>query len=92
MPATIPVTVTIEEQAALLAQANAEGVSVDTLVRRAVLQLISPTEAGKPQVELSGEELEQAFEELADLVSESVPPVPAESLRRENMYSREDEW
>ena len=51
MPATIPMTVTPEEQATLLAR---------------------------------------AFEELADIVSESVPPLSAESLRREHMYSRED--
>jgi len=34
--------------------------------------------------------LARAFEELADIVSESVPPLSAESLRREHMYSRED--
>ena len=66
--------------------------SIDTLVRRAVVRIISPAEDGRPQTELSGEELERAFEELAGMVSESVPPIPAESLRRENMYSREDEW
>lgn len=92
MVAKIPVTVTPEEQAALLAQAKAEGVSVNTLVRRALLQLIAPATGGKPQSRLSADELAQAFEELADMVPESVPPISAESLRRRNMYSREDEW
>lgn len=91
MPATIPVTVTPEEQATLLARAKAQGVSVDALVRKAVLQIIYPAEATPFPRQLRGEELERAFEELADLVPDSVSPLSAESLRRENLYSREDE-
>lgn len=91
MPATIPVTVTPEEQAALLARAKAQGVSIDALVRNAILQIIYPAEAKQSQQQLRAEALAHAFEDLADIVSESVPPISAESLRRENMYSREDE-
>jgi hypothetical protein len=94
MTAAIPVPLTPEEKATLLAYAKAQGVSVDTLLRKAVLQIIFPTEPGEPSLnnQLSGEELERAFEEIAELIPDNVPPIPDEALRRENMYSREDEW
>ena len=38
---TIPISLTPEEQASLVAQAKAEGVSVDVLLHRAVLQIIA---------------------------------------------------
>ena len=41
MTVTIPVSLTPEEQQALLSQAKAAGISVDTLLRRAVLQVIA---------------------------------------------------
>ncbi len=41
MAVTIPVSLTAEEQASLIAQAKAEGVSVDFLLRKAVLQIIA---------------------------------------------------
>jgi hypothetical protein len=91
MLATIPITVTPEEQATLLARAEAQGVSVDALVRKAVLQIIDPGEGTAAPQQLRGEDLEKAFEELANLVPDSVPPLSAESLRRENLYSREDD-
>ncbi len=90
MTAAIPVPLT---PSALLAHAKAQGVSVDTLLRRAVLQIILP-EPSEPSVknQLNGEELERAFEEIADQIPDNIPPIPDEALRRENMYSREDEW
>lgn len=91
MPATIPVTITPEEQETLLARARAQGVSVDALVRKAVLQIIYPGERTPSAQQLRGEDLERAFEELADLVPDSVPALSVESLRRENLYSREDD-
>lgn len=91
MQATIPITVTPEEQATLVAQAKVRGMSVDALVRKAVLQIIDPSSAERSEPQLRGEDMERAFEELADLVPSSVPPVSSESLRREYMYSREDE-
>jgi hypothetical protein len=91
MPVTVPLTP--EEQSALAAQAKAQGISVDALLRQAVLQIILGTaEAQPPQRQLSGEELERAFEELAELIPENVPAMPDEALRRENLYTREDEW
>ena len=93
MTVAIPVPLTPEEKSALLAHARAQGVSVDTLLRRAVLQIILPEPCEpSPKNQVSGEELEQAFEQIADLIPDNVPPIPDEALRRENMYSREDEW
>lgn len=91
MAATISITVTPEEEATLLARATAEGVTVDALVRRAVLQIIYPADSTPVARQFSGHEIEEAFEELSALVPDSVPPLPAESLRRENIYSREDD-
>jgi len=91
MAVTIPVPLTTEEQAALLAQAKVQGVSVDSLLRKAVLQIIGAT----PEVdhrELSAEELDNAFEEAADLIPAGIPMPSDEALSRESIYTREDEW
>jgi hypothetical protein len=90
MAATIPLEVTPEERAILLAQAEAQGVTVDALVRKALVPILYPA-GPSPIVQLRGDELSRAFEELSELVPASVPPLPAESLRRENLYSREDD-
>jgi hypothetical protein len=63
------------------------------LSRRAVLQIIAAApEAAHPRRELSGEELEKGFEEIADLIPDNVPAIPDEALSRESIYTREDEW
>jgi hypothetical protein len=88
MLVTIPVALTSEEQAALQTQADAEGVSVDLLVRKAVLQMIrkepSPPDPGSAQ-------WEKEFEEWLDSLPE-IPALPDEAMSRESIYSREDEW
>ena len=93
MSVTIPVPLTSDEQAALQAQADAQGVSIDSLLRKAVLQVIAAApEAMPPRRELSGEELEKGFEEIADLIPDNVPAIPDEAMSRESIYTREDEW
>lgn len=93
MTVTVPVALTTEEQSALAAQAKAQGVSFDSLLRQAILQVISAArEAPPPPRELSGEEIEGAFEELSDLIPEGVPPLSDRALSRESIYTREDEW
>lgn len=42
---TLTIPFSREEQATLAAQAQAQGVSVDTLLRKAVLQIVSATES-----------------------------------------------
>ena len=90
---TVPVPLTAEEEAALIAQAKAQGISVDSLLRRAVLQVIS-SNAGitQPALPVTVEEFDKAFDEIADMIPEDVPPLSDEALSMENIYTREDEW
>jgi len=58
---TVKIPLTPEEETKLQAQAKVEGVSVDALLRRAVLQIIAAPETGGGQ--LSIEQWEKEFEE-----------------------------
>ena len=88
----IPVPLSSEEEAALIAQAKAEGVSVNSLLRRAVLQIISAKVDRRVAPHLSVEEFEKAFEEIADMIPKGTPPLSDEALSRESIYTREDDW
>jgi hypothetical protein len=90
MTITIPVSLSSEERAALQIQAEAQGVSVDSLLRKAVLQILASPAGSIPAEQLRGADLEKAFEELADLVPENVPQIPDDALGRESIYERED--
>lgn len=85
-------SLTSEEQATLIAQAKAEGVSVDSLLHKAVLNLISAAQESMLPPEISPAESDRAFEEIADLIPPRIPSLSHEALRRENLYTREDEW
>lgn len=87
---SVTVSLTSEEQAALEAQAKSQGISVDSLLRKAVLQVISIQQGG-PQP-LTAEQLDRAFEEIADMVPEDIPALFDQALSRESIYTREDEW
>lgn len=91
---TVPVPLTSEEEAALIAHAKAQGVSVDSLLRKAVLQIITASPETKPQLppQLTAEEFDKAFEEIADMIPEGIPPLSDEALSRGSIYTREDEW
>ncbi|HEV8147971.1 MAG TPA: hypothetical protein VGP79_16395 [Bryobacteraceae bacterium] len=41
---------------------------------------------------VSPEEFNRLFDEIADMIPEGTPPIPGEALRRENLYTREDDW
>ena len=87
MAVTVPVPLTLEEQTALVTQAKARGVSVDSLLHRAILQIIDAApELNQP--ELSAEELDIAFEEIADLIPAGPPSLSDEALSRESIYTR----
>jgi hypothetical protein len=86
------IQLTEEEQSALLAQAKAEGVSVDSLLRKAVLQIITAAPHGLSDQQLSPEDFEKAFEEMAEMIPENVPTMPDEALTRESIYTRENQW
>ena len=87
---TVAVPLTSEEEAALIAQAKTQGISVDSLVRKAVLQIISPSSGTGPA--LTAEEFEKVFDEIAEMIPEDVPSLSDEALSRESIYTREDEW
>jgi hypothetical protein len=90
MAVTIPVSLTPEEQASLVAQAEAEGVSVDVLLRRAVLQIIAASPDVTPQ-QLTADQWEKEFDEWLDSLPD-MPTLSDEAISRENIYTREDEW
>jgi hypothetical protein len=81
------VTLTAEEKAALERKAADLGVSVEALVRQAVLEVIGPL---TPPV--SPGEFNRMFDEIAEMIPEGTPPIPDEALRRENFEYREDDW
>src|SRR2546428_8213377 len=90
MTVKIPVPLTPEEETKLQAQAKAEGVSIDALLRRAVLQMITAipqTDSGP----LSAEQWEKEFEEWLDGLP-ILPTLSDEAISRESIYTREDEW
>ena len=90
MAINIPVALTSEEEAALAAQAKAEGVSIDSLLRKAVVQLITSA----PQLQspkLNGEQWEREFEAWLDSLPE-MPTLSDKAISRESIYTREDEW
>ena len=87
---TVAVPLTLEEEAALIAKAKTQGISVDSLVRKAVLQLISPSSGTDPV--LTAEESEKVFDEIAEMIPEDVPTLSDEALSRESIYTGEDDW
>ncbi len=92
MTVTVPVPLTSEQMAALEGRAKAQGVSVDSLLHKAILQIISTEAATKPHQPLSPDEMDKAFEEIADMIPENVQDIPDDALSRESIYTREDEW
>jgi len=90
MTPTVPVPLTPDEQAALQAHARARGLSVDSLLRKAVLQIIaSAPEASQGQLSFS--EWEKEFEAWLD-AQPDMPTLSDNAISREGIYTREDEW
>lgn len=90
MPVTIPVSLTSEEESALLARAKAQGESVNALLRKAVLQIIAVAPEVNSQ-HLGAEQWEREFEEWLDGLP-TMPTLSDEAISRESIYTREDEW
>lgn len=76
-----------EVEAGARAEAQARGVPLDVVLREALAArfALTITQAEASPKKLSAEEWERSFEEWADSFP-SVPPIPAETLRRENLY------
>jgi hypothetical protein len=88
MTVKIPVSLTQEEETKLQAQAKAEGISVDVLLRRAILQVIS---SSPDSGQISAEHWEREFEEWLDGLP-TLATLSDEAISRESIYTREDEW
>ena len=88
----LTVALTAEEEAKLLAQAKARGVSPDILVRNCVKELLDKTDRPSESFKISGAEFDKVLEEIADMIPEGIPPLSDEALRRDSAYTREDEW
>ena len=89
MAVTVPVPLTCEEEAALSAKANAEGVSVDSLLRQAVLHILSVgPQANQP---VGSEQWERELGEWLDTLPD-LPTLSDEAISRDSIYTREDEW
>ncbi len=89
MALTVAIPLTQEEQAALEAEARVRGVSVDSLVRNAVLQVLSPAPGTGPEMSL--EQWEKELDEWLD-AQPSLPSLSDGAISRDQIYSREDEW
>ena len=90
MEVTVPVLLTSEEQAALADRANAQGVSLDSLLRQAILGIISvPSQINQEQIDL--EQWETEFGEWLESLP-NLPTLSDEAISRESIYTREDEW
>ena len=90
MAITVPVNLTAAEEAALAARANAEGVSIESLLREAVLNLIAAGQ-GEDRAGLTGDQWETELLQWLDSIPD-VPSLSDEALSRESIYTREDEW
>jgi hypothetical protein len=85
---TITLELPPDLEARLLAEANERGLPIDEIVK-GYLYHLRPAE---PRRRLSAEEVDQGFEEAADLIPEGVPPLLNEAMSRESIYTREDDW
>jgi hypothetical protein len=90
MTLTVPVPLTADEQAALQAQAKAQGLTVDSLLRKVVLQAITAA-PGSSQEQLSFAEWHKEFEAWLD-GQPDMPTLSDNAISREGIYTREDEW
>jgi hypothetical protein len=73
----------------LIAEARDRGLPVADVVKAHLLDQV--TAPARPE-QLTPEDMDKAFEEMADMIPENIPPISDEMLRRENIYAREDEW
>lgn len=95
---TITLELQPEDEAKLVAQANAHGLSLDNF-----LKIIIAAQAGKigtregwnapkDQKAFSAQEIDRFFDEAADMIPAGVPPLSDDAMSRESIYTREDEW
>ena len=90
MAITVPVNLTPAEEVALAARANAEGVSIESLLHEAVRHLIA-TGGAERRAPLTADQWETELVEWFDSMPD-MPSLSDEAISRESIYTREDEW
>ena len=90
MTIKVPVNLKPAEQAALAARADAEGVSVESLLHEAVLYLIGAGK-GETHTALAPDQWERELLEWLDSMPD-MPRLSDAAIGRENIYTCEDEW
>jgi hypothetical protein len=80
---TIRVDLNPETEARLIAQARSQGVPLEKLAERLLVQVL--TESSSPHGALSVEEFHHMLEGMAE-GSEKLPNLPTESFSRESFY------
>lgn len=77
-----------EIEAFYQALAQARGVPVAEFVKGYLIEHLPPAEPPP----LSADQLDEAFEEIAESIPSNAPPLSDEALSRESIYTREDDW
>jgi hypothetical protein len=85
---TITLELPPDLEARLRAAAEEQHVPGEEVVK-ALLYDFHPLPAPKGTL---SKEIDRGFEDAADLILESVPPLPDEAISRESIYNREDDW
>jgi hypothetical protein len=85
---TVTLKLPEEFEARLIAEAGARGVAVGELVAEYLYRTVPAPDLGQ----MTAEEIERGFEEIADLLPADVPPLSDSAISRESIYTREDNW
>jgi hypothetical protein len=86
---TIELELPSEAEAMVTAKARARGQSVEAYIRDRLLEeasLISNAPA------LTADQIDQTFEDAADMVPAGRPALSDKAVSREGIYTREDDW
>ena len=84
---TITLELPPELEARLVAEADANGVPVDELIRSYLHRAPSVNIARR----ISEQDVNRAFDEAADMIPDGTPPLSDEAMSRESIYTREDD-
>jgi len=85
---TVTLKLPEEFEARLIAEAGARGVAVGELVTEYLYRTVPAPD----RRQMTAEEIERGFEEIADLLPEGIPPLSGAAASRDSIYTREDDW
>jgi hypothetical protein len=86
---TITLELSAEIETRLVAEARSQGLPIAEVVKAHLInQALAPPRPEQP----TPEAIDRAFEEIAEMIPEGIPPIPDQMLSRERIYTREDEW